>query len=90
MVADGGGADIPDDDELQGSICGPGYHFDSSSRLLLEPKDKIRERLGFSPDAGDALALTFAEPVRTAMANYVPPQRTNNIYDPHRWMQGRG
>jgi len=30
----------------------------------LEPKDRDPERLGFSPDAGDALALTFAETVR--------------------------
>jgi hypothetical protein len=87
---DGGGTDIPDDDEMQASICGPGYHFDSSSRLLLEPKEKIRERLGFSPDAGDALALTFAEPVRSAMANRVRPQQANNRYDPHRWGRSHG
>ena len=34
--------------------------FDSAGRLLLESKDHIRERLGFSPDLGDAAALTFA------------------------------
>ncbi len=27
----------------------------------MEAKDKIRARVGFSPDVGDALALTFAE-----------------------------
>ncbi len=30
---------------------------------MLEPKDHIRQRLGFSPDWGDAAALTFAFPV---------------------------
>jgi hypothetical protein len=29
-------------------------------RLLLESKDHIRERVGFSPDLGDAAALTVA------------------------------
>lgn len=60
---DPGGADIPDDDTLHGHICAPGYHYDSLSRIVLEKKEKIRERVGFSPDGGDALALTFAEPV---------------------------
>jgi len=32
--------------------------FDSSGRLVLEPKDK--QRVGFSADLGDAAALTFA------------------------------
>ena len=29
-------------------------------RLLLEPKDHIKQRVGFFPDLGDAAALTFA------------------------------
>ena len=37
---------------------------DSHDRIVLLPKAKILEELGFSPDEGDALALTFAEPVR--------------------------
>jgi len=58
-----GGVDLPDDDALHAHICAPGYGFDSLSRLRLEKKEAIRARLGFSPDGGDALALTFAEPV---------------------------
>jgi hypothetical protein len=30
---------------------------------VIEPKDSIRERFGFSPDLGDAAALTFAVPI---------------------------
>ena len=37
--------------------------YKSNNELILEPKDKIRERLGFSPDLGDAAALTFAVPI---------------------------
>lgn len=62
-LRDPGGADLPDDDELHAHLCAPGYGFDSLSRLRLEKKEAIRQRLGFSPDGGDALALTFAEPV---------------------------
>ena len=64
-LGDKAGVDIPDDDHLHKDLCaptrGPGAtHFDSSGRLVLEPKDKIKERLGSSPDLGDAAALTFA------------------------------
>lgn len=58
---DAGNADIPDDDEWHRHIAGPGYKYDFNTRLQLEPKESIKKRLGFSPDAGDALALTFAE-----------------------------
>lgn len=58
-----GGADIPDDDALQGEACGPGYKYDSYSRLLLEKKEDMRRRGLPSPDGWDAVALTFAEPV---------------------------
>jgi len=57
------GADIPDDDRLQADACGPSYRYDSSSRVILESKEQMRARNVASPDAWDALALTFAEPV---------------------------
>lgn len=62
-LADPGGADIPDDDLLHAQLCGAGYSFNSSSQLVMEAKEKIRARLGASPDGADALALTFAESV---------------------------
>lgn len=62
---DPAGVQIPDSDELQGDLCsiirGPGAtRFNSSGQLILEPKEHVRERLTFSPDLGDACALTFA------------------------------
>ena len=42
-------------------LIAPEKRFDNQSRLQLEPKADIKKRLGFSPDLGDALALTFAE-----------------------------
>lgn len=61
--ADPGGAEIPDDDDLASHITAPTAEPDSNSRMQLEPKKAIKKRLGFSPDGGDALALTFAAPV---------------------------
>lgn len=58
-----GGADIPDSDSLHADACGPGYKYDSQTRLQLESKDDMRRRGVPSPDEWDAVALTFAEPV---------------------------
>lgn len=57
-----GGADIPDDDEWQRNLTAPvDIPPDANSRIKLEPKERIKKRVGFSPDVGDALGLTFAE-----------------------------
>jgi hypothetical protein len=56
---------IPDDDEIQADLCASPYDRDSHDRMVLWKKDKIKEKFGFSPDDGDAIALTFAEPVST-------------------------
>lgn len=66
---DPAGVQIPDADALHGDICAPVWgsgqtRHKSNNELVIEPKDKIRERLGSSPDLGDAMALTFAVPVR--------------------------
>ncbi len=60
--------DIPDDDALHSELCAAVWgrgatRYDSNGRIVLEPKEHIKERLGFSPDGGDAAALTFAFPV---------------------------
>ena len=60
-----GGA-IPNDPELIKELAAVKYTYDGQSRLKLETKETIRERVGFSPDRADALALTFAEPVVSA------------------------
>lgn len=60
-----GGA-IPNDNALKQELATPIYWFDSAGRKVLEPKDEIKKRLqgGGSPDMADALALTFAYPVK--------------------------
>ncbi len=57
------GVQIPDSDSLQADACGPGYKYDSLTRLQIEKKADMRRRGVPSPDGWDAVALTFAEPV---------------------------
>jgi len=51
---------LPDDDVLIGELASPQYTYDSSRRVVLESKEKMRERGIKSPDRADSLALTFA------------------------------
>ena len=54
---------LPDDADLISDLKGPEYGFDSTGHILLEKKEKMKARGLASPDAADALALTFADPV---------------------------
>ena len=45
---------------LQADACGPGYRYDSHTRLQLESKEDMRRRNARSPDEWDA-ARTFAK-----------------------------
>lgn len=56
-------ASIPDSDALMADLLAPGYSYDSNGRVVIEPKEDIKDRLGRSPDIGDATVLTFAEDV---------------------------
>lgn len=57
-----GGGCIDKDELLYGDLTALEYryHGQSKDKIVLEPKDELKKRLGRSPDEGDALALTFA------------------------------
>ncbi len=55
--------ELPDSDTLQADLCASPYDRDSHDRICLWKKERIKSKYGFSPDEGDAVALTFAEPV---------------------------
>ncbi len=60
-----GGA-ITKDERLIRDLCSPRYEYrDGNDRIALEKKSEIKKRGLPSPDYADALALTFAEPVRS-------------------------
>lgn len=77
-----GGALPPDCSALERELSSPTYGFNAAGRTLLEPKEKLKERLGSSPDIADALALTFAAPVFRADD---APTRPARAYSPTAW-----
>lgn len=77
-LEDPGGFDLLDDDQQQADLCAPTYERDSSYRLRIESKEKMKKRGLASPDDGDSLALTYAQPV-------VPKQRSVDPGRPANW-----
>jgi hypothetical protein len=72
-LMDPGGAQIPDEDEAHRHLAAPWLLSpDMNSRKRLAPKEQIKAKVGFSPDFGDALALTFAEIVPVDMPDDRP------------------
>lgn len=57
-----GGA-IPNDTDLKSELTVTEYKYTSAGKIILQPKEHIKELTGRSPDRADSLALTFAVPV---------------------------
>ena len=57
-----GGA-IPNEPLLKSELSIVEYKFTPAGKIILEPKEKVKEKIGKSPDTADSLALTFAMPV---------------------------
>jgi hypothetical protein len=53
---------LPYDDRLRSDLCAPRVTYLSDGRMQVESKSQLRARGYDSPDAGDALALTFCPP----------------------------
>lgn len=66
-----GGVTIPDEEDLHSDLTGPQAKRDSNDRLVLESKEDMLKRGILSPDKGDAMALTFAEPVSTNATKHI-------------------
>ena len=72
-------ASVPDDRALKSDLTGPKTKPDSSGTIFLESKKDMKARGLASPDAADALAVTFAFPV--AHRERVERPRTLTIRD---------
>ena len=90
-----GGA-IPDDPEIRADLTGPQYSFivaDGRDAIALERKRDIKLRGLASPDAADALCLTFAypvmprEPAEAGRLGYIPQPADRGEYDPYAAMR---
>jgi len=51
-----------DDNEIKDELFATSYVITAQGKKAIVPKEQIKEILGHSPDATDALALTFYEP----------------------------
>lgn len=80
------GGKLPNLPELKRELSAPTYTY-MNGKFLIEDKKLIKERLGFSPDLADGLALTFAEPERPGSGEVLPfRQDTGKAatdYDPY-------
>jgi len=63
---------IPNNSALISDLTSPQPKVSSNGRKLLEKKDDMKRRGVRSPDFGDALSLTFAEPVSHKVEPFSP------------------
>lgn len=52
---------LPRNDDLIGDLCAPKWFIRSGSLIQVEPKDKVKARLGRSPDLGDSVCYSLAD-----------------------------
>ncbi len=72
-------ASVPEDRQLKADLIGPKIKPNSSGTIFLESKKEMKARGLASPDAADALAVTFAYPL--ASREYVQRSRTVTMRD---------
>jgi len=71
-------------DTLRGQLCTPTYQY-RNGKILIEPKEEIKERLGRSPDHAEAYiyglwALRYVEPERPEQkTKYKHPQEVVSV-----------
>ena len=63
---------IDQDTRLATDLAGPAVKMDKQDHICLESKEEMEKRGLDSPDDGDALALTFAQPV-------LPPEEEEEL-----------
>ncbi len=74
------GAIPKDDRHLQTDLTGPGFHINKKGQLVLESKENMVKRKVASPDDGDALSLTFAQPVALPQVVKPAPYRPRGVW----------
>ena len=82
-IEDGGA--IPNDLELKADLVSCRYFYDLRNRICIEKKEDMKKRGLSSPDCAEALALTFAQPVRqVGDLERLSATRAKSSYDPMR------
>lgn len=68
---------LPDDPKLRAQLCAPTFEVGSRG-IQVEPKDKVTERLGESPDRADSVVMAWYEGIKginPADHRYQPQQK---------------
>lgn len=78
-------SDVPGMSEFTAAMTTTTYTF-RGDRMIIEPKELIKGRLGYSPDEADGFVLTFAQPI-AMRRGYQTRQMGSNVrklapYDP--------
>lgn len=82
-----GGA-LPHDERLLAALTETTYTH-KGDRMLLEPKDQVKVKIGYSPDEMDAAMETLAEPVAAAARQrHVSRSAVDPKYDPFNSSEG--
>jgi hypothetical protein len=79
------GAIPADDEKLALDLGSPGAHIRPNGQLVIESKESMQKRGLTSPDDGDALALTFAQPVAPATREQRRDDDDDEEYFGGRW-----
>ena len=74
------GGCIPNDPDLKAELTVTEYKFTSAGKIILQPKEEIKELTGRSPDAADSMALTFAVPIHKASTGRRTVVKANTDY----------
>ena len=79
------GGCLAKDEELATDLTSVEYGFRPDDSILLESKEAMKRRGMASPDDGDALAMTFAQPVAEFMGGEDIPKTKSKArdYDPY-------
>ena len=76
------GGGLPDSPGVLAALTQTLYTF-LGDRLILEPKDEVKKKIGFSPDEADSFVQTFAEPVaKIERSRGRRPATAASDYDP--------
>ena len=57
---------LPPGNELLADLCSARYSI-TTAGVLIEPKEKIKERIGRSPDIGEAVMMANLSPSRVVL-----------------------
>jgi hypothetical protein len=80
----------PYDEKMAADLAGPGVSHHRTNLLVLESKADMQKRGQASPDDGDALALTFAQPVAPAEIEAPDEEEEFGSYGGHSSSGGGG